>query len=328
MGQEAGQSRRLRAGLMLAVKLGVAALLVLWLLRSGRLRLGDIARVHADLDMLGVVLGQVAVLGVPLLRWRRLLLARGIDLGPGRVLHVGLISYFAIMFLPATGGQEAVRLYYATRLRRGRGPEILATLVLDRFVGLIGLSALAAAFCVLLLARYDAPSTRALTGAVVALLVGLAVATAVLIAARPAWLLRLGDRVRPVRALFDALEEFRHRRGLLAEALALSVLAHLASCVSMYFGFRALGAPVSMVEATAITPLVTLTSILPVTPLGIGVADLVAEDLFQRVGVGSGAEATMLVRAVTAVLCLASGIAFLWPVAEGGEGAVKEVPEV
>src|SRR5688572_15071220 len=108
--------------LFLAAKCAIAAGLVAWLWQSGRLDFGQLARVRADGPMLGVLVGQLIVLVVPLFRWALLLRATGLSFTKRQITQIGLISYFAVMILPATGGQEAVRLYYASRVKRGFGP--------------------------------------------------------------------------------------------------------------------------------------------------------------------------------------------------------------
>jgi uncharacterized membrane protein YbhN (UPF0104 family) len=132
-------------------------------------------------------------------------------------------------------------------------------------------------------------------------------------------------------ALVDSLEAFRGDRATLLWSLALAVVAQFGNGLSMYFGFIAVqGAvegTVSLLAATAITPLVTLTTIVPVTPLGIGVADAAAEGLFTLVGAHSGAEVTMLVRAATASACLLSGLAYLLPAPDQQEPGASEPAE-
>jgi len=316
--------RKLRRGLLLVAKLALAAALVAWLSRSGRLDFHHLARVHLDGAMLGVIAGQIIVHLLPLLRWSLFLKARNLKLTARQILQIGLISYFAVLILPATGGQDAVRFYYASRIERGRGPDVLATVVLDRFMGLVGLCVLALLSGLLLLSRTGSRAVMEVMGFVAALLVVLAGATVFLLRAKPRRLDALIERSSAISALSRALEAFRGRRALLLASLGVSCLGHLGSCISMYAGFLAVGAPVPFVEVCTITPLVLLTSSVPVTPLGIGVADAAADRLFTLVGSLCGAEVTMLVRAVTATAYLACGLAYIVPL-PGSSSASAEV---
>lgn len=307
------EKRRLPRGLLLALKCALAAGLVVWLSRSGRLDFRQLARVDLGGAMFGVMAGQVIALLVALLRWGLLLEARDLKLSFRQITQIGLISYFAILILPATGGQEAVRLYYASRVKPGRGPDILATLVLDRFVGLIGLCALAFGAGALLLTRTRSPVVLNVVGFAAALLLGLGGAIAFLLRAKPKRLRGLIERSAMVSALVRSLEMFQGQRGVLLTSIGLACIAHFGNCISMSFAFMAIDAPVPFIEVTAIAPLVTLTSTLPLTPLGIGVSDLVADGLFGGIGALHGADVTMLVRGVMAVACLACGLAYLVP---------------
>jgi glycosyltransferase 2 family protein len=309
--------RRLRRGLLLALKCALAAALVTWLWRSGRLDFRQLARVDLGGAMLGVVAGQVIAILVPMVRWGLLVEARDLKLSLRQITQIGLISYFASLILPAAGGQEAVRLYYARRVKPGRGPDILATLVLDRFVGLVGLCAFALGAGVLLLTRTRSPAVADVVGFAAALLIGLGGVIVFLLRAKPKRLRGLIERSPRVSALFRSLEAFHGQRGVLLISFGLSCIAHVGNCISMFFAFLAIDVPVPFVEVSAISPLVTLTSSVPVTPLGIGVADAVADRLFGMLGTLHGADVTMLVRGVTAVACLACGLAYLVPVPEG-----------
>jgi uncharacterized protein (TIRG00374 family) len=322
-----GGGRSLSQALILVAKCALAAALVAWLLWSGRLDLGHLTRIRAGGAMLGVLAGQLIVLVTPLFRWALLLRTRKLAFTPRQITQIGLISYFAVLILPATGGQEAVRLFYASRLKPGRGADILSTLVLDRFVGLLGLCALAVTSGLILVARTRSDAVLKIVGLGGALLIALSVITVFLLRTKPERVRAVVDRFGVLSALFRSLEEFKASWGVLLTSLALSLVAHFGSCLSMYFGFLAVGAPVSLVEACAITPLVTLTSILPVTPLGIGVADTVADTLFTLVGARGGAEVTMLVRVVTAVMCLACGLAYLVPLPASEPGEPPREPD-
>jgi glycosyltransferase 2 family protein len=310
------EKRRLRRGLLLALKCALAAVLVTWLWRTGRLDFRQLARVDLGGPLLGVIAGQIIALAVALLRWGLLLEARELKLSFRQITQIGMISYFAVLILPATGGQEAVRLYYASRAKPGRGPDILATLVLDRFVGLVGLCALALGAGVLLLIRTRSPAVLNVVGFAAALLILLGGVNAFLLRTKPKRLRELIERSAMVSALFRSLEMYQGQRGLLLTSLGLACIAHFGNCVSMFFAFLAIDAPVPFVEVSAISPLVTLTTSLPVTPLGIGVSDVVADRLFSMIGALHGADVTMLVRGVMAVACLACGVAYLVPVPE------------
>lgn len=295
------------------LKVAVAALLVYWLWRSRLLDVALFGHVELDWVLVGVLGGQLLSLGLPLVRWYWLLRARAVGLPPTRAAQIGLISYFAAILLPATGGQDVVRLFYGTRARPGRGADIVATLLLDRVLGLLGLCVVGILAGIAMLVRTGADVVLQVVAIASGLLLLLSATTGFLLRSKPKEFARLIARQPKLAALFSALEAFRGRKGVLLSSLLVSIAAQLGNCVSMYFGFRALGTPVNLLEAAALTPLVTLTTVVPATPLSIGVSDAAAEGLFALVGAATGAEVTMLVRAATALGCLAGGLAYLMP---------------
>jgi uncharacterized membrane protein YbhN (UPF0104 family) len=63
--------------------------------------------------------------------------------------------------------------------------------------------------------------------------------------------------------------------------------------------------------ALVVTPLLTLASVVPVTPQGMGVTEAAAEFLFGSVGLTGGANAALLVRLAWISATLLSGMGWL-----------------
>jgi sulfoxide reductase heme-binding subunit YedZ len=88
----------------------------------------------------------VSVATVPLmaLRWRLLLSAKGIDAPLAWLTRTYFVALFAGQFLPAAIGGDAVRAVELGR-RTHDAPEAVASVLIDRLVGLVSLVALAVA---------------------------------------------------------------------------------------------------------------------------------------------------------------------------------------
>ena len=99
--------RRLDLPLRLGVSFGLVAF-VLW--RAG---LGDVVAILGRISLAG---GAVVILlhtGDRLLmvyKWRRLLLAKGVDVGFGEAARAYYVASFASIFLPLTIGADVVRV--------------------------------------------------------------------------------------------------------------------------------------------------------------------------------------------------------------------------
>ena len=110
-----------------------------------------------------------------------------------------------------------------------------------------------------------------------------------------------------------AMRVYRRMKGVLAQALLITMLGHFSSCLAAYCAFDCLGKNAALLPVLAITPLVNLSFVLPVAPLGLGVADSVAAMLYPQIGIAGGAAVTMLQRCVTALLSAMCCLAFFLP---------------
>jgi uncharacterized protein (TIRG00374 family) len=311
--------------LVLLAKCVLAAGLLYWLWSTNRLDFHDLLHLQLGWLTAALVLFQVSMVVLPQIRWYILTRAYDLDLDLARALHIGLVGMFTTIFVPAGLGIDGVKLFYVTRRSHHKAPEVLSTLIVDRVLGMIALLTLSSLFGGLLL-RGSHASIGLLVAYGLVLLLGLAVALTLLSSRRVAALLRRVPGCRAVAEVLRALQAYRARPGLLAPAMALSLMGHLSAFAAAYFAFRSLGRPASIFAVFAITPIVNLSSLIPLTPLGLGVSDSIAATLYPAVGLSGGAEATMLLRCVTVAISLACGVAFLLPVA-GATAANPPGPE-
>ena len=121
--------RRLDLLLRLGVSFGLVAF-VLW--RAG---LGDVVAILGRISLAG---GAVLILlhtGDRLLmvyKWRRLLLARGVDVGFGEATRAYYVSSFASIFLPMTVGADVVRVT-VMRGSRASTEAVIASIASGRY---------------------------------------------------------------------------------------------------------------------------------------------------------------------------------------------------
>lgn len=299
---------------LLPLKLALAAALLTWLVRSGRLDFAAFKAVRLDWPLFGIIVSVVLMLVLQAWRWLLLLRARGIMIGARAVFQISFIGFFFSIFLPSVGGTEAVRMVYARPLARGAGYDLLATLILDRVIGVVGLSLMALGFGFLLWRNHPVHAVTLLFWMVVAGTVALMVFCWMLICVPPARLPRLLARWEFVRRMADALHEFRGHPQTLAAALLLSLLTHVAASLGACLAFVALGVSASVTDVFSLTPLINFIGNLPLTPMGLGVTDSAAVFLYNLTGIARAAEMTMLSRAALAAVSLVCGLACLIPV--------------
>jgi uncharacterized membrane protein YbhN (UPF0104 family) len=294
---------------LLALKLALVAGILTWLVRTGRLDVAQLSGVRWGAPLALVFLVWMAAAFVTPVRWYLLARARGLALPLATAVQVCWTGYFFTLASPGLMGQDGARLYYATRFNPGLGAEIMSGLALDRLLGFLGLLTVAFGGSLALLASSVSRNFLVLPAAAMAL------AGALLAGA---WvLLRQESRFRrfeSIERFATAVAAYRGHKATLGAAFALSCFGHIAGAIAAVFAFRGLGASPGLLTVLAIQPLVTLARVVPLTPLGLGVADAAAEELYGIGGSSLGAEVSMILRAAQVLVALAGLVTWLLPV--------------
>lgn len=258
---------------------------------------------------------QIPMLLGPLFRWYLLAKAQGLDIELRQSVHIGLIGYFASIFVPSGLGLDGSRAVYALRRCPGQTVKIVSTLVMDRLIGLTSMISLGAVFGgLLLLQKFD--SLLALfVSCLWVTLAGLIGLTLVILSERFASLFSpLRKRWRIFDRVHEALVSYRDHKSKLLEGLVLTIPGHVCIMAGTYFAFVAMNLVVPPMSVFGLTPIVNLSVIVPLTPMGLGVSEWVASTLYARYQYIGGADVNMALRLVTLVLMVMCGVATLFPV--------------
>lgn len=78
------------------------------------------------------------------IRWYLLVCAQDLPFTPGKAIQLGLLGTFLSTFLPGSVAGDIPKMYVMTRNQKGRRTVAVATIIIDRLVGLCGLIWLAA----------------------------------------------------------------------------------------------------------------------------------------------------------------------------------------
>jgi uncharacterized protein (TIRG00374 family) len=305
-----------RQALILVLKSALAAALIWLLIASGGLDWKVLSRVRFGETFFALVACRATAMVFPLLRWQRLVTALGLRLGPVQAVHIGLIGSFFGMFAPASLAQDTARLYYGARANEGFAHELVSTVLVDRIVGLVALMMLAVFWGGVL-----AASTGNELAAWVVLVLAGALGILLIAAAAALWrspqITGFAYRWRALHRVLLSILRYRGRKRALAAAFVLSWISQSLVIACAWFGFRSLNEQVPALVVAGLTPMVSLSNGIPITPQGIGVADSVGEALFRVFGISSGAEAHLVVRFATLLISIACGLAYLLPVWAG-----------
>jgi len=301
------RSRRILFGI---VRLAIAGAVLWFLATTGRVNWSSLRglRDHWALTLLALLLLFIAVVLISQ-RVCMLFRPRGLRLSLHDSLGLSLIANLFTLVLPGGGG-DIVRLYFTAKDAAGRRTEIGTLLLLDRVMGLLALTlfpVLAAPLCLPLLRQSAALRALLALAAISSAAIIFVIAVSTSRRARQLrsvqWVLRTFPlRGYPTRML-DTMQSFRTRLGVLAGAVAISLVAH-AICMGIVWML------VSMTQTggaadPAIPFLASLGFVannVPLTPGGLGVGEAAFESLFRLAGLDGGAEAMLAWRLLLAGL--------------------------
>lgn len=319
----------LRKLFFFALRVGVAAALIAWLVRSGRLDLQSLLGLRPDAAQWALLVPAVASVLAGLfflsarLRW--LLAAIGLRVSYAKVLRATLLGAFSGTLLPGLVGGDVVKVATLCKgLAKGRRATV-GTVMADRLLGLYSWFLLSA--LMLLVGRVigQVPELpRAVlalpilvaVGAPLTLVLGRVVGDRIL-ALVPA---RLTDRVDP---MLSSLRSLSSSPGLLLGATLLSLTNHALIIVSFAVAGAILQVPLSALHHGILDSLALTLNAVPFSPGGLGVAEGGFSYLYEAVGVADGAAVGVLGRAFSYIAYVGGGLLAL-VIATGGtdRGAV------
>ncbi len=233
-----------------------------------------------------IVLGLVALdRAVMIWRWVLLLRSAGTPVSTREAARIFLVSSFVGSFLPAGVGADAARAYALSR--HTRASEAVASVAIDRYLGVVSLTILGAAGS-LLSAQLFSPRERGwIVGAACALcLLSLTLFWIdwIVDAVLPArW--RAGALGRRIGAVAAAMSEYRSDPRTLLRVLALSFSVQWLRIVQAYVLGQGLGIDVPFAYYLTFMPVGLLMLLLPVSISGFGLPQGVIVWLLRPMGV-------------------------------------------
>jgi len=208
----------------------------------------------------------------------------------GVVLRVFFVSSFLGTFLPAVVGADSVRVLALSRYEI-RGSDVLASVLVDRLLGVLAI-VLAAALGLVLSATFRSePSVLAAVGLM---------STGCVVAGAFVFSGRLQNRIRRLslrlplprwrllaERLTTALQAYARRTPALAQVVILSLGLQVLRVLQAYGIGISLGMTAPLGAYFAIVPLVLLVMLLPISISGLGTTQLAFVWFFGQVGVGA-----------------------------------------
>jgi uncharacterized protein (TIRG00374 family) len=267
-------NRRTRVAVEAVVSAVVLGLLLRW---AGLHEVAQTLRGTSLAWFVPAVAVSAATVPAMALRWQMLLAAKDVPVGLGWLTRTYFVALFAGQFLPAAIGGDAVRVVELGRLTHD-APEALASVLIDRLVGLMSLVGLA----VVAVLVSGAGSRPGVVLAEAAFGIAAAGALALLFSSRlrgavARWLepRAEGRRLAVGQRFYDALHAYRAHRRTLAVVGVLALAVQAARVGVIWMLVRALGLHVPDSVVLLAGPVVFAALALPVSLNGIGVREAV-----------------------------------------------------
>ncbi|MBA2225458.1 MAG: flippase-like domain-containing protein [Thermogemmata sp.] len=242
-------------------------------------------------------------LGLQLVRWYLLVRALELPFTLRDACRLGLVGVFFNTFLPGSIGGDLLKAYFIARENRERKTRAVATVLIDRALGLFGLVLFVA---VLGTAAWGLGEERLAGNAelqrviqVMAVCSGATVAGFILLGYLPQRRVdRFARRLRWLPKIGGVLAEFwfavwmyRQRPRTMAWGVVLSAASHVALVLAFHASSRVFPAtgtaaeqPASLAEHLVIAPIGFIVQALPVSPGGVGVGEAAFAGLYQLSG--------------------------------------------
>ncbi|MDD4954164.1 MAG: lysylphosphatidylglycerol synthase transmembrane domain-containing protein [Candidatus Omnitrophica bacterium] len=249
--------------------------------------LGTLKNVNLPLLVLAFLIFFLVYL-LCIFRWQMLLKALGIHLPLKRVIISASGGYFFSLFLPSTIGGDLMRsIDLAAHTKKTH--EVIATVVLDRLSGFVGL-VLLALLSLLFGWRYTQDKSVLLSiGMITLVLVGILFTIFnSFVYSKISKLLRSpgAGKIRQLLTdLHDELHYFKHHKKVIVYNLFFSVLVQIMPPLSFYAAALALGLKINIIYFFVFLPIIGAITLLPISLGGLGLRDATTIYFFAQIGV-------------------------------------------
>lgn len=263
----------------------------------------------------------LVALSLNYVRWFLLVRALGLDFRMGDAFRLGSVGLLLSQVSFGSVGGDLFKAVFIAREQPGKRTEAVASVVIDRVVGLYAMLLVASLGIAIV---GDVGSTGALLRTLAGFIFGLAVAgtlgvgllmvPAVTGRAMRRWLHNVPAVGHTLARLLDAAAAYRDRRGTLFAAIGLACCTHMLLVLAIWSVGR--GLPVkapSLPETFLVGPLSLCAGAIPLTPGGLGTFEAAMDRLYVAVGSqpGDGLLVAITYRVMMYVLAAIGAVYYL-----------------
>ena len=256
-----------------------------------------LAEVFQEVQPLWFVLA-IACIGVVVLcgvvRWQWILRVQGLEIPWNRAISINFIGLFFNSFMLGATGGDVMKALYVARETHHKKAEAVATVIVDRIIGLLVLFVIALVMMLSFWHRvYDDARLRTFTVFTLAFVLG-----TVSITALSFWK-GFADRLPGLRALLQRLPKYDTMQRMieacrvyashpvvLGKTALITVVVHVGSMLAIVCIGKGLGiTSASFTDYFLYLPIVNSISAIPISISGFGVREGMYVAMFSRVGV-------------------------------------------
>ena len=261
--------------------------------------------------------GIPSVLGI--VRWRWILHVQGLDVKFSRLFSITFIGMFFNAFALGTTGGDVVKAWYVAHETHHKKAEAIATVVVDRLIGLLVLFVIALVMMAIFYERvFDDPKlfwfSMATLGVVLFTVIGTIIGL---------WrgfadklpglrsLLRRLPKYDMLRRMVDAYRVYASHPAILGKTVLVSIPVHFFSMLSIWCVGRGLGVhSAKLTDYFLYLPIINSVTAVPISISGFGVREGMYVKMFHEVGVPGSVALVMSLLGYLATL--------FWSIVGGG----------
>lgn len=296
--------RRLLSRLLGTARYLVSLGLLIWIYGKHRAPIGAVFAHQPDLRFLALAFCLcLSGLTLTFLRWFTVVRAQRLDLGLIDAIRVGFCGNALDLFIPGQIGGDLYKANYLCRIQPHR-TRALASILVDRLIGILGLFTLAAVMGGINWAYSTSEVKRLILIIWGSWLLGVCGLQAIL---TPTLFRILGSfirhqpRLRKIHGDLHIMSSiYAARQWAILFGLAMATFSHLLYALSFTAVARAiLPDPPSIAHHLLMVPLILFSTVVPLPFGAIGLSERISEDLFSLLGYSMGSLAMLAFRVVS-----------------------------
>jgi glycosyltransferase 2 family protein len=310
------------------LKYGISAGIIGWLVYQARQdpHFAELVSGRKDWSLLAAawVLCLAAVV-LTIVRWYYLVRALSLPFTLRDAFRLGFLGYLLNFVSVGSVGGDLFKAVFIAREQPGRRPEAVATVFIDRLIGLFAMFLLAS-ITLLLTGQLHSSVAEIRVISRCTLLATLVGALGILMVLTPGFtngafsefLGRIPKAGPILQKLIGAVRIYRRKPGVLLLALGMSIAVHSLVAVGIWLIARGLpGAAPGLTTNLVAVPLALVTGVLPLPMSGLGAFEAAVEFLYTRlpsdvvVLAGKGLVVALAYRVITVLIAIVGVIYYL-----------------